>query len=261
MGVLNVTPDSFSDGGRFFSRNAALNQALRMIDDGADIIDIGGESSRPGSEATPEAEELARVLPIIEALSGRSGVAVSIDTYKPAVARRCVEAGAVIINDIRGLRDRAMVEAAVDTGASVVLMHMRGEPKTMQRDTAYADVVLEVRRFLVGQADAARSAGVGEIAIDPGIGFGKSIDQNFEILARLREFETPRYPLLVGPSRKSFLGALPSKPAVDERLEGTLAAVTAAVLNGAKIVRVHDVKACRGVIEVADAIRGATHGG
>jgi len=259
MGIINVTPDSFSDGGRFFSKSAAVDLALKMVDDGADIIDIGGESSRPGSDVTPEAEELARVLPVVESLAGRLGVPLSIDSYKSSVARRCVQAGAAIINDIGGLNDPAMVEVLAETGASAVLMHMRGRPKTMQQDTAYIDVVGEVREFLITKADAARAAGVGEIAIDPGFGFGKTARQNFEILARLREFETPNYPLLIGPSRKSFLGSLPSRLAADERLEGTLAAVAVGVLNGAKIVRVHDVKPCRRVLEVVDAIRGATN--
>ncbi len=258
MGIINVTPDSFSDGGLFLSKSAAVDQALKMVDDGADIIDIGGESSRPGSDATSAADELARVLPVIEALAGRIDVPLSIDSYKASVARRCLQAGAAIVNDISGLADPAMVEVLVETGASAVLMHMRGKPKTMQQDTGYTDVVAEVREFLITHAAAARASGVVEIAIDPGIGFGKTARQNFEILARLREFKTANYPLLVGPSRKSFLGSLPSRLPVDERLEGTLATVAVAVLNGAKIVRAHDVKACRRVTDVVDAIQGAT---
>ncbi len=260
MGVLNVTPDSFWDGGRFLSTTAAVDRALRMIDEGADIIDIGGESSRPGSQPTPKAEEAARVLPVVEALAGRVDTPISIDTYKPDTARRCVNAGAAIVNDIRGMTDPEMIETAVETGAAVVLMHMRGDPETMQQDIAYGDVVSEVREFLVRQAAAARAAGVAAIAIDPGIGFGKTAVQNFEILARLREFITADYPLLIGPSRKSFLGSLPSRLPIEERLEGTLAAAAAAALNGAKIVRVHDVKPCRRVLETIDAIRGVTDG-
>ncbi len=255
MGALNVTPDSFWNGGRFLSPTDAVDRALKMVDEGADIIDIGGESSRPGAQPTTAAEEAARVLPVIEALAARLDTPLSIDTYKPAVARRCVNAGAAIVNDIRGLIDPAMLETAAETGVSVILMHMRGEPRTMQQDTAYNDVVAEVREFLLRRAAAARAAGVAEIAIDPGIGFGKTAKQNFEMLARLREFVTPDYPLLVGPSRKSFLGSLPSRLPVEERLEGTLAAVAAAVLGGAKIVRVHDVKPCRRVLETVDAIR------
>ena len=258
MGALNVTPDSFWDGGRFLSTTAAVDRALRMIDEGADIVDIGGESSRPGAQPTPAGEEAARVLPVVEALAGRVDTPLSVDTYRPETARRCLDAGAAIVNDIRGMTDPAMAAAATETGAAVVVMHMRGEPRTMQQDTAYGDVVAEVREFLLRQAAAARAAGVAEIAIDPGIGFGKTAGQNFAILARLREFLTPDYPLLIGPSRKSFLGSLPSRLPVEERLEGTLAAVAAAALGGAKIVRVHDVKPCRRVLETVDAIRGAS---
>lgn len=260
MGVLNVTPNSFWDGGRFLSASAAVDRALKMIDEGADMIDIGGESSRPGSDPIPEAEESARVLPVIEALAKHTDKPISVDTCKPETARRCMNAGAAILNDIRGMSDPAMLETAVETGASIVLMHMRGEPKTMQQDTAYNDVVSEIREFLFSRAAAARAAGVAEIAIDPGIGFGKTAAQNFEILAKLHEFQTPDYPLLIGPSRKSFLGALPSRLPVEERLEGTLAAVAAAALKGAAIVRVHDVKPCRRVLEAIDAIRGASDG-
>ena len=260
MGVLNVTPDSFWDGGRFLSADAAVDRALKMIDEGADIIDVGGESSRPGALPTPQAEEEARVLPVVEALARRTDTPISVDTYRPETARRCVNAGAAILNDIRGMTDPAMQAAAAETGAAAIVMHMRGEPRTMQQDTAYGDVVGEVRRFLLRQADAARAAGVAEIAIDPGIGFGKTARQNFEILARLREIETPDYPLAVGPSRKSFLGSLAGRLPAEERLEGTLAAAAAAALNGARIVRVHDVEPCRRVLEVVDAIRGASDG-
>ena len=260
MGVLNVTPDSFWDGGRFPSADAAVDRALRMIDEGADIIDVGGESSRPGAAPTPQAEEEARVLPVVEALARRADTPISVDTYKPETARRCLNAGAAIVNDIRGMTDPAMQAAAAEAGASVILMHMRGEPRTMQQDTAYGDVVAEIRQFLLRQAAAAHAAGVAEIAVDPGIGFGKTARQNFEILARLRELATPDYPLAVGPSRKSFLGSLASRLPVEERLEGTLAAAAAAALNGAKIVRVHDVKPCRRVLETVDAIRGASNG-
>lgn len=260
MGVLNVTPDSFWDGGRFMSADAAVDRALKMIDEGADIIDVGGESSRPGALPTPQAEEEARVLPVVEALARRTDTPISVDTYRPETARRCVNAGAAILNDIRGLTDPAMQAAAAETGAAAIVMHMRGEPRTMQQDTAYGDMVGEVRRFLLRQADAARAAGVAEIAIDPGIGFGKTARQNFEILARLREFETPDYPLAIGPSRKSFLGSLAGRLPVEERLEGTLAAAAAAALNGARIVRVHDVEPCRRVLKVVDAIRGASDG-
>ncbi len=258
MGILNVTPDSFSDGGRFARAAAAVDHALRMVDEGADMIDIGGESSRPGAEPVQEEEELARVAPVLEALAARVAVPLSVDTQKPGVARRCIECGASILNDIGGLRDPAMAEVAAKSGASVVLMHMRGTPASMQRDTSYRDVVAEVRGFLASQAAAAERSGVAEVAVDPGLGFGKSPRQNFEILARLPELTGLRWPMLIGPSRKSFLGSLPSRLPVGERLEGTLAAVAAGVLRGARIVRVHDVQPCRRLLEAVDAMRGAS---
>ena len=256
MGILNVTPDSFSDGGRYLDPGPAIEQGLRMVDEGADFIDIGGESSRPGASRVSESEELDRVTPVLRALVAQCGVPISIDTQKTRVARRCIDAGAAIINDIGGLRDPAMAEVAADTGTSVVIMHMRGTPATMQQYTRYDDVVAEIRGFLEAAASAATRAGVPEIAIDPGLGFGKTAGQNFEILARLNEIETLGYPVLVGPSRKSFLGSLPSRLPTEERLEGTLAAVAAGALNGARIVRVHDVEPCRRVLDVVDAVRG-----
>ena len=261
MGVLNVTPDSFSDGGRYLDVVPATERGVRMVEEGADMIDVGGESSRPGSGRISEDDELRRVLPVLEALAARVSVPISIDTLKPGVARRCLESGASIVNDIRGLRDPQMLSVAAAAQASVVIMHMRGEPATMQLDTAYGDVVAEVRAFLKAQSERARQAGVREIAVDPGLGFGKSAGQNFELLARLSEFRALGYPILVGPSRKSFLGSLPSRLPVDERLEGTLAAVATAVINGAAVVRVHDVKQCRRVVDVADAIREAGDAG
>lgn len=261
MGVLNVTPDSFSDGGRYLDVGSATERGVRMVEEGADLIDVGGESSRPGSGRISEDDELRRVLPVLEALAARVSVPISIDTLKPGVARRCLESGASIVNDIRGLRDPQMLSVAAAAQASVVIMHMRGEPATMQLDTAYGDVVAEVCSFLKAQCERAREAGIREIAVDPGLGFGKSAGQNFELLARLGEFRALGCPILVGPSRKSFLGSLPSRLAVDERLEGTLAAVATAVINGADVVRVHDVKQCRRVVDVADAIREAGDAG
>lgn len=261
MGVLNVTPDSFSDGGRYLDLASATERGIRMVEEGADIIDVGGESSRPGSDRISEDDELRRVLPVLEALAARVSVPISIDTLKPGVARRCLESGASIVNDIRGLRDPQMLSAAAAARASVVIMHMRGEPATMQRDTTYDDVVAEVCSFLKAQSERARQAGIPEIAVDPGLGFGKSAGQNFELLARLREFRALGCPILVGPSRKSFLGSLPSRLPVNERLEGTLAAVATAVINGAAAVRVHDVKQCRRVVDVTDAIREAGDAG
>lgn len=261
MGVLNVTPDSFSDGGRYLDVGSATERGVRMVEEGADLIDVGGESSRPGSDRISEDDELRRVLPVLEALAARVSVPISIDTLKPGVARRCLESGASIVNDIRGLRDPQMLSVAAASQASVVIMHMRGEPATMQLDTAYGDVVAEVCSFLRAQSERARQAGIREIAVDPGLGFGKSAGQNFELLARLREFRALGCPILVGPSRKSFLGSLPSRLPVAERLEGTLAAVAAAVINGAAVVRVHDVKQCRRVVDVTDAIREAGDAG
>ena len=261
MGILNVTPDSFSDGGRYVDASRAVERALEMVAEGADLIDIGGESSRPGSASVSEAEELARLMPVLESLRPQIDVPISIDTQKPGVARRSLEAGASIVNDIRGLRDPEMMEVVAEGRASVVLMHMRGTPRTMQDDTAYADVVTEIARFLEAQAMAARQAGIEEIAVDPGLGFGKSAEQNFVILARLREIMALGYPVLIGPSRKSFLGSLPSGLPTGERLEGTLAAVAVGVTNGASIVRVHDVEPCRRALEVVDAIGVVEHAG
>ena len=255
MGVLNVTPDSFSDGGQYLDPGRAVERGLEMVANGADIVDVGGESTRPGAGTVSESAELERVLPVIESLASRTDVPLSVDTRKSAVARRCVEAGAAVINDVEGLRDPAMVEVAAELGASVVVMHMRGTPATMQRDTAYADVVTEIRDYLEARVAVARRAGIAEIAVDPGLGFGKSARQNFEILARLREIADLGLPVLIGPSRKSFLGSLPSALPPEERLEGSLAAVAAGVMNGAAVVRVHDVRPCRRVLDVLDAVR------
>ncbi len=255
MGVVNVTPDSFSDGGRFLRFDRAVGHALELVEQGADILDIGGESSRPGSDPTPEQEELDRVAPVVEELVNNAAVPVSIDTYKPAVARECLRLGARIVNDISGLRSREMCEVAAASGASVVLMHMRGLPKTMQQQPEYADIVSEIRDYLLQQAEAARAAGIDDIAIDPGLGFGKTAAHNFEILRRLDELTDAGYPVLVGPSRKSFLGSLPSQLEPNERLEGTIAACCAAAMRGARIVRVHDVQACRRALEVIDQVQ------
>jgi len=257
MGVVNVTPDSFSDGGRFLRVDDAVAQGLRLVDEGADYVDVGGESSRPGADQVGEQEELDRVAPVIERLAAAVDVPVSIDTYKPSVARECLRLGARMINDISGLGDAGMIRVAADAKASVVIMHMRGRPKTMQRDVHYEDLVGEVRTFLHERATRARDAGIEDVIVDPGIGFGKTAAHNFEILHRLADFTSLGFPVLVGPSRKSFLGALPSGLPPEERLEGTLAAVAVAVVNGAAIVRVHDVAATRRAVEVADAIRRA----
>ena len=258
MGILNVTPDSFSDGGQFLESGLAVERGLKMVDEGADFIDIGGESSRPGAWPVSESEELKRVTPVLRGLVRQCDVPISIDTQKPGVARRCIDLGAAIINDVGGLRDPAMADIAAGAAASVVIMHMRGSPATMQRDTVYKNVVDEIRGYLKSAASAAEQAGVPEIAIDPGLGFGKTARQNFQILARLDEIRSLGYPVLIGPSRKSFLGSLPSRLPTEERLEGTLAAVAAGAMNGAGIVRVHDVRASRRVLEVVDAVTRAT---
>jgi len=255
MGVVNVTPDSFSDGGRYLHVEDAVAQALRLAEEGADYLDVGGESSRPGADEVTEQEELDRVAPVVERLVEHTDVPVSIDTYKPAVARACLALGARLVNDITGLEDPEMVTVAAQAEAGVVIMHMKGRPKTMQRDVRYDDLIGEVRSFLSERAERARAAGIRNVLIDPGIGFGKTPAHNFEILRRLDELTSLDFPVLVGPSRKSFLGALPSRLPAAERLEGTLAAIAVAVANGASVVRVHDVAAARRAVEVADAIR------
>jgi dihydropteroate synthase len=254
MGVINVTPDSFSDGGRFLRAEDAVRHGVSLVEEGADLLDVGGESTRPGSDPVSAGEELARVAPVVEELARRVDVPISIDTYKPEVARECLALGASLVNDITGLEDPEMVRAAKEHGAGVVVMHMRGRPKTMQQDVVYRDVVLEVRSFLAERAARASAAGLDPVIVDPGIGFGKTAAHNFELLRRLPELCSLGYPVLVGPSRKSFLGSLPSALPPAERLEGTLAAISVAVLQGARIVRVHDVLAARRAVEVVDAI-------
>ncbi len=273
MGVLNVTPDSFSDGGQFFHIDKALVQAERMIAEGADIIDVGGESTRPGGDtAVPAEEELRRVIPVIEHFVKSAAVPISIDTTKSEVARAALEAGAEIVNDISGLRfDPRVADEAARAGAGLVLMHSRGTLATLHQLPPVPDIFEEVIRSLRDSVAMARQRGVkGEsIVIDPGIGFGKSQEQNIELIAKLDQLVAafPEYPLLIGTSRKSFLGKL-LKQAVEsveanpgevvpvtERLNGTMATITAAILRGAGIVRVHDVKAAVESVTVADAIR------
>jgi dihydropteroate synthase len=256
MGVVNVTPDSFSDGGRFLETEDAIARALQLADDGADILDIGGESSRPGADEVGGQEELDRVAPVVEAVARELDTPISVDTYKPSVARECLAIGATMVNDITGLEDPEMVRVAAEAGAGVIVMHMRGRPQTMQRDLHYDDLVGEILSFLEERAQRARAAGIEEVIVDPGIGFGKSAAQNFELIRRLDELATLGLPILVGPSRKSFLGSLPSALPAEMRLEGTLAAVAVSVVNGASIVRVHDVLETKRVVEVVDAIRG-----
>lgn len=261
MGILNATPDSFSDGGLFVDGgnadvNKAVQHAKQMADDGADVIDIGGESTRPSSEPISEEEELQRVLPVIKKLVKEVNLPLSIDTYKPRVAEKCLEMGVHLINDITGLRNKEMIKIAARHKAPVVVMHMKGEPKSMQENPVYKDVVNEIKGFLRERIIEANNNGVNNVIIDPGIGFGKSAHHNLQILKRLAEFKDLGCPILVGPSRKSFIGNVTGL-AVSDRLEGTLAAISIAVMNGANIVRVHDVKECRRAVQIADAVRGA----
>lgn len=260
MGVLNVTPDSFYDGGRRLEPQRAIDDALLMAASGAAIVDIGGESTRPGAEPVSTGQELDRVLPIIEGVRRSSAVPISIDTYKSAVARAALAAGADIINDISALRfDADMVGLAAQEQVPVVLMHMQGTPRTMQAQPRYDDVVQDVRDFLAAQTNVALRAGIAreQIVIDPGIGFGKTLEHNLQLLRRLSELASLDQPLLVGASRKRFIGYLLDLEA-DERLEGSLAAAVAAALAGANLVRVHDVKETVRAVRVADAIRFAS---
>ena len=251
MGVLNVTSDSFSDGGRFLDLSAALDHARRMIEDGADIIDVGAESTRPGAAPTPDREELRRVVPLIEKIAAL-GVPVSADTRKPAVMHAAIAAGAAIINDVSALRAPGALEAVAGAGTSVAvcLMHMQDEPATMQQSAVYEDVVYEVKQFMSERALACEAAGIARdrIVVDPGFGFGKTVEHNLALLRRLSEIVALGYPVLVGLSRKSTIGALTGHD-VGERTAGSIAAALAAVARGAKIVRAHDVR------EMVDALK------
>jgi dihydropteroate synthase len=242
MGVLNVTPDSFSDGGRYLDSERAIERGLEMVAEGADLVDVGGESSRPGAEPVSEVEESRRVLPVIDALAGH--VRVSVDTVKPGVAEAAVAAGATLVNDISA----TLWPVAASTGAGWVAMHMRGTPRTMQDDPRYDDVVAEVRSFVLDRARRATDAGVGEVWVDPGIGFGKTVDQNLALLRHLGELVASGFPVMVGTSRKSFLGRLAAGPdgspaPVEDRLAASLSTATWAMLCGATMIRVHDVAA------------------
>ena len=259
MGVLNVTPDSFSDGGQFFSFDQAIAHAEQMISEGADIIDVGGESTRPGSEFVSADEELRRVIPVIERLAATGSVPISIDTTKSAVARAALQAGAEIVNDISGLRfDLALADVAAESRAGFVLMHSRGTPKDMQQLPPVAEIMSEVIKGLSESVAIAEQHGVarGAIVIDPGIGFGKTVAQNCELIAKLDQIARafPDLPIMIGTSRKSFIGKLLDGAPADERLFGTIASVVASVLQGAHIIRVHDVRAAAEAVRVAQAI-------
>ncbi|MBI5854319.1 MAG: dihydropteroate synthase [Nitrospirae bacterium] len=256
MGVLNVTPDSFSDGGRFLEPSVAIDHALKMVAEGANVIDVGGESSRPGAEPVEVSEELQRVIPVMEALARAIAVPLSVDTTKAEVARQAVRSGASIINDISALRwDPAMRRVAAETGAGVILMHMQGAPKTMQRAPEYADVVREVKNFLISSLREATKSGIEpeRILLDPGIGFGKNLQQNLTLLAELGSLAEIGRPLCVGVSRKSFIGAV-TDAALPDRLPGSLAAAVVAMINGARLLRVHDVPETVAALNMATAI-------
>lgn len=258
MGVLNVTPDSFSDGGRHQGVAAALAHARRMVEEGAGIIDVGGESTRPGAAAVPVEEELQRVVPVVEALRQELDVIISVDTSQPAVIRAVTAAGAHLINDVRGLRLPGALEAAAASSAAVCLMHMQGEPDTMQQSPYYTDVVVEVRDWLQARLEACRALGMAEdrLLVDPGFGFGKNLDHNLRLLAELPAATPSGVPVLVGLSRKSTVGAVTGRP-VDQRLAGSVAAAALAVRAGAHIVRAHDVAATVDAVKLAAAVRAA----
>lgn len=256
MGVLNVTPDSFSDGGRWIDREAAVRHALRMAADGAGIIDVGGESTRPGAEPVPEEEELRRVLPVVEALAGKLSVPISIDTRKAAVAERAVEAGATIVNDESGEDGNGGMDRVVaESGAGVIVMHTRGEPRTMRSLAAYADLVSDVKEWLADRAERLQSLGArgDSIVVDPGLGFAKSADQSLELLRRIDELAALGYPVLAGTSRKSFIGRALDLD-VHDRVEATGATVAWAVTHGVQIVRVHDVAPMVRMVRMTEAI-------
>jgi dihydropteroate synthase len=258
MGVVNVTPDSFSDGGQFLDPGRAIERGRELVAEGADVLDVGGESTRPGAAAVSEEDELARVAPVIEGLVG-AGTSISIDTSKLAVAEAALAAGASIVNDVTALRaEPAIAALCADRNAELVLMHMQGSPRTMQEHPTYGDVVDDVKAFLAERMEFARREGVSEerIWLDPGIGFGKTVEHNLELLRRLRELTELGRPLVVGTSRKSFIGKLTGAD-VDQRLGGTIASCAIAVANGARMLRVHDLREVREGMQVVGAILGA----
>ena len=255
MGIMNVTPDSFSGDGLGGDVEAAVAQALRFAEAGADLLDVGGESTRPGSEGVTAEQEQRRVLPVIEAIAARVDVPISVDTMKPDVAAAALGAGAAMINDVFALRAEGMLELAAARGVPVCVMHMQGLPRDMQLDPSYGDVVADIYGFLGDRVAACEAAGIPRerVFVDPGIGFGKSLEHNLEILRRLREFRSLGCPVLIGPSRKAFIGKVLDLPA-EQRLEGTAAACALGIANGADVIRVHDVREMVRVARVADAI-------
>jgi dihydropteroate synthase len=262
MGVLNVTPDSFSDGGRYAGVAAAVERGVAMAGEGAAIIDVGGESTRPGAADVDVQDELARVVPVIEQLVVRVAVPISVDTSKPAVMRAAIAAGASLVNDVKALQAPGALEAVAGTGAAVCLMHMQGEPRTMQVAPSYADVVADVRRFLATRVEACLAAGIGRerICVDPGIGFGKSAEHNLALLAAIDRLAEPGLPVLIGVSRKSLVGIITGRPP-EGRLAGSVAFAALAAIGGAAIIRAHDVAETLDAVKVASALKCAASGG
>ena len=256
MGIVNVTPDSFSDGGKFYDPQRAIEHGFRLLEDGAAILDVGGESTRPGAPEVSTEEELERVIPVIEALAD-AGAAVSVDTSKAEVMRQAAEAGAIIINDVYALRQKGSLQTAAESGCGVCLMHMQGVPRTMQAAPSYQNLIEEVRLFLKERADAALAAGISakSIVLDPGFGFGKTVGQNFELLARTQDFLSLGYSLLYGMSRKSSLGAVTGKASASERVVSSVAAHLLAAERGASILRVHDAAEMREALLVYEAMK------
>ena len=258
MGILNVTPDSFSDGGMYYNATQAVEFALQMEEEGADIIDVGGESTRPGAKTVELQKECDRILPVIEGIRTKSDILISIDTYKSEVARQSIATGAGMVNDISGMTfDPNMVDVIKDSGLPVVIMHIKGTPKNMQKNPYYEDLMQELTEYFEERKKFARAKGIldQQIILDPGIGFGKRLQDNFQLLRELKKIVDMGFPVLIGPSKKSFIGLTLDLP-IDQRLEGTAAAVTTGILKGARIVRVHDVKEMKRVALITDSIRG-----
>jgi len=258
MGILNVTPDSFSDGGMYYDATQAIEFALQMAEEGADIIDVGGESTRPGAKTVELQKECDRILPVIEGIRTKSDILISIDTYKSEVARQSIATGAGMVNDISGMTfDPNMVDIIKESGLPVVIMHIKGTPKNMQKNPYYEDLMQELTEYFEERKKFARAKGIldQQIILDPGIGFGKRPQDNFQLLRELKKIVDMGFPVLIGPSKKSFIGLTLDLP-VDQRLEGTAAAVTTGILKGARIVRVHDVKEMKRVALITDSIRG-----
>ena len=260
MGILNVTPDSFSDGGLFYNTDEAVRHALQLIEYGIDIIDIGGESTRPGAKKISEEEEIQRIIPVVKQIRELSSeIIISIDTTKSMVAQKAIQSGANIINDISGFSfDNKMIDVVRESKVPVIIMHMQGDPSNMQNKPVYDDLIIDISSFFKSKIKLATDAGIKkkQIILDPGIGFGKTVGDNFQLINQLNEFCKLGFPVMIGPSRKSFIGTTLNLP-VDDRLEGTAAAVAVGVMNGARIVRVHDVKEIKRVVTIVEKIRTA----